>query len=252
MKSEAQKERGLTSRFHSFDPGSMRRSSKSHPRTEFTRTPSSLSMSRSQSSGRDPRMLDMMKARSVGSDQSSLSSQTSLHSNWMVPSLASSDVNTVGRYPIKWDHGLESLSLNRNEDDMSITSHSTLFSHPFSSSVSSGVTEGGKRKRCLNSEAISDSDDDVSCQTSPKRPRTPLTSSVPNKAELPFNLFYKIKTFTKKLLVILIKMFLFLSLLVLVLLCYTGYKNYQCSQLRYDSPCTGPGLILCVGPRDWR
>ena len=68
MKSEAQKERGLTSRFHSFDPGSMRRSSKSHPRTEFTRTPSSLSMSRSQSSGRDPRMLDMMKARSVGSE----------------------------------------------------------------------------------------------------------------------------------------------------------------------------------------
>ena len=133
MKSEAQKERGLTSRFHSFNPGSMRRSSKSHPRTEFTRTPSSLSMSRSQSSGRDPRMLDMMKACSVGSDQSSLSSQTSLHSNWMVPSLASSDVNTVGRYPIKWDHGLESLSLNRNEDDMSITSHSTLFSHPFSS-----------------------------------------------------------------------------------------------------------------------
>merc|ERR550517_2386889 len=94
--------------------------------------------------------------RSVASSHSSLASQTSLQSNWMSPSLASSDVNTVGRYPIKWNHGLESLNLNRNDDDMSITSHSTLFSQPFRS-VSSGVNESVKRKRCLNSEAISDS-----------------------------------------------------------------------------------------------
>ena len=245
MKSETQMEGSVSSNFPTYGLNRMKRSSKSHPRAEVYGRPSSLSLSsrgqssgrdlslssRGQSSGRDPRLLDMTRAWQRDHSPASLPSQTSQHSNWMEPSLASSDVNTDRVYPIKWDQTAEWSRLNRNDDAMSISSISTTFrSHPSNSCLSSRLSEGVKRKRGFNSEAISDDDDDdvFSTRTSPKRPRTPL----PNSIEENLNIFDKIKIFTRKLLQIILKFALLSLSLLVVLLCYTAYKNSQCSHLR--------------------
>ena len=244
MKSETQMEGSVSSNFPTYGLNRMKRSSKSHPRAEVYGRPSSLSLSsrgqssgrdlslssRGQSSGRDPRLLDMTRAWQRDHSPASLPSQTSQHSNWMEGSLASSDVNTDRVYPIKWDQTAEWSRLNRNDDAMSISSISTTFrSHPSNSCLSSRLSEGVKRKRGFNSEAISDDDDDVfSTRTSPKRPRTPL----PNSIEENLNIFDKIKIFTRKLLQIILKFALLCLSLLVVLLCYTAYKNSQCSHLR--------------------
>ena len=258
MKSETQMEGSVSSNFPTYGLNRMKRSSKSHPRAEVYGRPSSLSLSsrgqssgrdlslssrgqssgrdlslssRGQSSGRDPRLLDMTRAWQRDHSPASLPSQTSQHSNWMEPSLASSDVNTDRVYPIKWDQTAEWSRLNRNDDAMSISSISTTFrSHPSNSCLSSRLSEGVKRKRGFNSEAISDDDDDVfSTRTSPKRPRTPLPNSI---EDLNLNIFDKIKIFTRKLLQIILKFALLSLSLLVVLLCYTAYKNSQCSHLR--------------------
>ena len=238
-------EGSVSSNFPTYGLNRMKRSSKSHPRAEVYGRPSSLSLSsrgqssgrdlslssRGQSSGRDPRLLDMTRAWQRDHSPASLPSQTSQHSNWMEPSLASSDVNTDRVYPIKWDQTAEWSRLNRNDDAMSISSISTTFrSHPSNSCLSSRLSEGVKRKRGFNSEAISDDDDDVfSTRTSPKRPRTPLPNSI---EDLNLNIFDKIKIFTRKLLQIILKFALLSLSLLVVLLCYTAYKNSQCSHLR--------------------
>ena len=238
-------EGSVSSNFPTYGLNRMKRSSKSHPRAEVYGRPSSLSLSsrgqssgrdlslssRGQSSGRDPRLLDMTRAWQRDHSPASLPSQTSQHSNWMEPSLASSDVNTDRVYPIKWDQTAEWSRLNRNDDAMSISSISTTFrSHPSNSCLSSRLSEGVKRKRGFNSEAISDDDDDVfSTRTSPKRPRTPLPNS---HEDLNLNIFDKIKIFTRKLLQIILKFALLCLSLLVVLLCYTAYKNSQCSHLR--------------------
>ena len=244
MKSETQMEGSVSSNFPTYGLNRMKRSSKSHPRAEVYGRPSSLSLSsrgqssgrdlslssRGQSSGRDPRLLDMTRAWQRDHSPASLPSQTSQHSNWMEGSLASSDVNTDRVYPIKWDQMAEWSRLNRNDDAMSISSISTTFrSHPSNSCLSSRLSEGVKRKRGFNSEAISDDDDVFSTRTSPKRPRTPL----PNSIEENLNIFDKIKIFTRKLLQIILKFALLSLSLLVVLLCYTAYKNSQCSHLRY-------------------
>ena len=236
-------EGSVSSNFPTYGLNRMKRSSKSHPRAEVYGRPSSLSLSsrgqssgrdlslssRGQSSGRDPRLLDMTRAWQRDHSPASLPSQTSQHSNWMEGSLASSDVNTDRVYPIKWDQMAEWSRLNRNDDAMSISSISTTFrSHPSNSCLSSRLSEGVKRKRGFNSEAISDDDDVFSTRTSPKRPRTPL----PNSIEENLNIFDKIKIFTRKLLQIILKFALLSLSLLVVLLCYTAYKNSQCSHLR--------------------
>ena len=224
--------------------GQTRRSSKSHPRTQSNL--SFMSPGRSRSSGplEGPKMQDIMKLKhwaGVRSEDSrSLSSQTSLNSEPQtgIGSLTSSEVNSVGRYSINWGEGSQSYGNIRNDDAMSISSQSTRLSYfPLTQGSVSGFSEGnsalGKRKFSCITEAISDSDEDISEETVhvPKRPRTPIGSSDQISARKS-SFFSKTKEFLLKLLLIILKLGGFLFCLVTILLCYTGYKNYQCSQYR--------------------
>ena len=168
-------------------------------------------------------------------DSLSVSSQNSLHSEPQTRSLTGSEVNSV--YSINWGGGSQSYGDMRNDDAMSISSQSTRLSYiPLTQGSVSGFSEGnfalGKRKFSCITEAISDSDEDISEETVPlpKRPRTPIESSDQISAKSGF--FSKSKEFLLKLLLIILKLGGFLFCLVTILLCYTGYKNYQCSQYR--------------------
>ena len=222
--------------------GNMRRSSKSHPRSESGH--SFMSPGRSRSSGplQGPKMQDIMKLKQWsgvrGEDSRSVSSQISLHSQPQTASLASSEVNSVGRYSIDWGEGNRSYGNIRNDDAMSISSESSRLSYfPLTQGSVSGFSEGnsalGKRKFSCITEAISDSDEDSSQETVhvPKRPRTPVGSSdqIPARKS---SFFKKTKEFLLKLLLIILKLGAFLFCLVTILLCYASYKNYQCSQYR--------------------
>ena len=222
--------------------GNMRRSSKSHPRTESN--PCFMSPGRSRSSGplEGPKMRDILNLKQWSGvrseDSRSLSSQMSLHSEPQSGSLTGSEVNSVGRYSINWGEGSESYGNIGPGDAMSISSQSTRQSYTSLTQGSlSGFSEGnsalGKRKFSCITEAISDSDEDISEETAhvPKRPRTPIGSSDQISARKS-SLFSKTKEFLLKLLLFILKLGGFLFCLVIILLCYTGYKNIQCSQYR--------------------
>ena len=221
--------------------GNMRRSSKSHPRTESNL--SFMSSGRSRSSGplEGPKMRDILNLKQSQwsgvktEDSRSVSSQNSLYSEPQTRSLTGSEVNSV--YSINWGGGSQSYGNVRNDDAMSISSQSTRLSYiPLTQGSLSGFSEGnsalGKRKFSCITEAISDSDEDISEETVPlpKRPRTPIESSDQISAKSGF--FSKSKEFLLKLLLIILKLGGFLFCLVTILLCYASYKNYQCSQYR--------------------
>ena len=223
--------------------GNMRRSSKSHPRTESNL--SFMSSGRSRSSGplEGPKMRDILNLKQSqwsgvkSEDSRSVSSLTSLNSEPQTGSLSSSEVNSVGRYSINWGEGSQSYGSIRTDDAMSISSQSTRLSYiPLTQGSVSGFSEGnnlalGKRKFSCITEAISDSDEDISEETVPKRPRTPLACSDQISARKS-SFFSKAKEFLLKLLLIILKLGAFLFCLVTILFCYAGYKNYQCSQYR--------------------
>ena len=223
--------------------GNLRRSSKSHPRTEPN--PSFMSPGRSRSSGplAGPKMQDIMRLKQWSGvrseDSRSLTSQMSFYSEPQTASLLSSEVNSLGGYSINWGEGSQNYGNIRNYDAMSITSQSTRPSNlPQTQGSISGFSEGNsgllKRKFSCISEAISDSDEDISRETVhvPKRPRTPPIESSDQISSGKSSFFTKTKEFLLKLLLTILKLGAFLFCLLTILLCYTEYKNRQCSQYR--------------------
>ena len=162
-----------------------KRSSKSHPRAESVSSVAS-SLARSQSTGRNPRMLDIRNAytsRSLAADQSdvqSVSSQASLLSGWsdlgsVSTSFLSGVSGTTGRHP--------PCPPTIQEDDNDLEVMSLYSSAP--SSLQTQLSSwrpltGEKRKFSSIAEAISDSDEEADPGGgAAKRPRTPLALPEP-------------------------------------------------------------------------
>ena len=226
-----------------LDGNTLRRTSKSQPRAPHSHH-AFMSTGRSRSSGplEGPKMQDILRLKQwsgvKSEDSRSVSSQISLKSEPQTASLSSSEVSSGGRYSINWGEGSQGYGSIRSDDAMSISSQSTRLSYiPLTQGSVSGFSEGnfalGKRKFSCITEAISDSDEDISEEMVhvPKRPRTPIASSDQISARKS-SFFSKTKEFLLKLLLVILKLGAFLICLVTILLCYASYKNYQCSQYR--------------------
>ena len=223
----------------SFQPFlQFKRSSKSHPRTDSISSFSS-GISRSRSTGRDPRMLDLMKTYKAGNNreddvQSVASQASSMLSSWSGSSYHS-DVTQQTSFPrdrlmpptrtftpIRED---ENDGVSVTSSVMSLTSlQSGLSSWPRPQPLSPEV--GCKRKFSSIAEAISDSDEDMEDNRAmAKRPRTPL----PDPLKV-VGILERFKLWVWKLLKSLVTIVIVMSALFSFILCYTFYKNYQCSQ----------------------
>ena len=217
---------------------------------------------RSKSSGRDPRLTDMMNAYQARPDQHDTASRDSgHHSAAGAPELggrglrrgnsfpvggvqaeAYSDADTVSLYSGHSDHtrydggtldnrsihsfdnrsvlSLDNRSVNSwdNRSVNSLDNHHLNWS-PLENAVVPKLT--GKRKYSTFDEAISDDDDELLA----KRPRTPDhydTEDAPCEGS-------RLIILLKKILRTLLKLILLIAFVVTCLLCYTTYKNYQCS-----------------------
>ena len=217
-----------------------KRSSKSHPRVEA----SSLMLSRSKSTGRDARMMDVMKAykeKVVNSDRSddtvsvaSFGSQMSLGSTWSgfssaaARSLGGGDDNrNVVKQPIIEEDDCLSVYSSRS----SLVSNTNSLQSHLSSWKPISEGSGCKRKFSSIADAISDSDDDLDNSLAAKRPRTPVPESYVNK-DNERRLLESLKQFLCKIFRSLFKIILLAVLFFSCVLCYTIYKNYQCSSYR--------------------
>lgn len=214
-----------------------KRSSKSHPRAESVSSVAS-SLARSQSTGRNPRMLDIRNAytsRSLAADQSdvqSVSSQASLLSGWsdlgsVSTSFLSGVSGTTGRHP--------PCPPTIQEDDNDLEVMSLYSSAP--SSLQTQLSSwrpltGEKRKFSSIAEAISDSDEEADPGGgAAKRPRTPLALPEPGPGARP-SLLSSLRAAAWRLVQLLVRAGLVLAALFSCVLVYTGYKNYQCSAAR--------------------
>ena len=227
----------------------MKRSSFSQPRTSFTSNESDTNsetsmrrrfsaLPRSKSSGRDPRLTDLMNAYQGRADQPGLvtddtTSRDSGHYSVGTPELGWRGITRGHSFPQSAD--TVSLYSGQNGTDHSrryghVTSNlDTRSSHNLDSHLLNWapIAEGekpkmsGKRKYSTFDEAISDDDDEVMA----KRPRTPENYDQVDTASES----YKVINILKKILRICLKLFLLIILVVTCLLCYATYKNYQCS-----------------------
>ena len=225
----------------SFQPFlQFKRSSKSHPRTDSISSFSS-GISRSRSTGRDPRMLDLMKTYKAGNnredDVQSVSSQgSSMLSSWSgIGSSCYNDVTQQNTFPR--ERVVQARTFNPIREDeydvMSVTSSAPSVTSL--TSLRSGLSSwrplplspevGCKRKFSSIAEAISDSDEDIEDRAMAKRPRTPL----PDPLKV-VSIFERFKLWVWKLFKSLVTIVIVMSALFSFILSYTFYKNYQCSQ----------------------
>ena len=237
----------------------------SHPRSSISRLSSAAfsNNSRSRSSGRDPRMLDLMKAFSsnnnssseivdnMSEDQSVLSSvgyNSLASSDWSISSgftslLSQSRVSAGGdnldQHQQLQMHPRSHYNFSREDDDrLSIMSGSSVLSQQSAAtylhqnSVRNDVV-GSKRKYSSIAEAISDSDGDTDdiIDNLAKRPRTPVHSHT-NHGERDNSGRRSWCSFVGTIM----KLVLSISGLAIVifsgLFCITLHHNYQCSKLR--------------------
>jgi len=223
----------------SFQPFlQFKRSSKSHPRTDSISSFSS-GISRSRSTGRDPRMLDLMKTYKTGNnredDVQSVSSQaSSMLSSWSgMGSSYHSDVTQHTSFPRERLIPERTFTPIHEDENDAVSVSSSVPSVMSLTSLQSGLSSwrplspevGCKRKFSSIAEAISDSDEDMEDRLVAKRPRTPLPNSL--KVVGILEIF---KLWVWKLLKSLVTIVIVMSALFIFVLCFTFYKNYQCTQ----------------------
>ena len=187
-------------------------------------------------------MMDVMKAykdnvindRSDTVSVSSFGSQMSLASTWSgfssAPrSLIGGDSNrNIVKQPIIEEDDCLSVYSSRS----SIISNSNSLQSHLSSWKPLTEGSGCKRKFSSIADAISDSDDDLDNSLAAKRPRTPVPSDSLCNEENPNGVLESVKHFLWKIFRSLFKLILFALLFFSFILCYTIYKNYQCSTYR--------------------
>ena len=220
----------------SFQPFlQFKRSSKSHPRTDSISSFSS-GISRSRSTGRDPRMLDLMKTYKTGNNpednvQSVSSQASSMLSSWSgMGSSYHSDVTQHTNFPRERVIPQRTFTPIREDENDAVSVSSSAMSL---TSLQSGLSSwrplspevGCKRKFSSIAEAISDSDEDMEDRVVAKRPRTPIPDSLKV-----VGILERFKLWVWKLLKSLVTIVIVMSALFIFVLCYTFYKNYQCSQ----------------------
>ena len=223
----------------SFQPFlQFKRSSKSHPRTDSISSFSS-GISRSRSTGRDPRMLDLMKTYKTGNnredDVQSVSSQaSSMLSSWSgMGSSYQFDVTQHTSYPRERLIPERTFTPIHEDENDAVSVSSSVPSVMSLTSLQSGLSSwrplspevGCKRKFSSIAEAISDSDEDMEDRLVAKRPRTPL----PNSLKV-VGILERFKLWVWKLLKSLVTIVIMMSALFIFVLCFTFYKNYQCTQ----------------------
>ena len=199
------------------------------------------SLARSQSTGRNPRMLDIRNAytsRSLAADQSdvqSVSSQASLLSGWsdlgsVSTSFLSGVSGTTGRHPPC------PPTIQEDDNDLEVMSlYSSAPSSLHTQLSSWRPLTGEKRKFSSIAEAISDSDEEADPGGgAAKRPRTPLALPEPAPGARP-SLLSSLRAAAWRLVQLLVRAGLVLAALFSCVLVYTGYKNYQCSAARDQS-----------------
>lgn len=221
----------------SFQPFlQFKRSSKSHPRTDSISSFSS-GISRSRSTGRDPRMLDLMKTYKAGNNreddvQSVASQASSMLSSWSGSSYHS-DVTQQNNFPRDrlMPPTRTFTPICEDENDAVSVTPSVMSLTSLQSGLSSWRPQplspevGCKRKFSSIAEAISDSDEDMEDRAMAKRPRTPL----PDPLKV-VGILERFKLWVWKLFKSLVTIVIVMSALFSFILCYTFYKNYQCSQ----------------------
>jgi len=204
--------------------GQGKRSSYSHPRSIsptrslFAVGPRRLSVPRTDSTSRDPRMADMMKAyqkhdkgrieeetSSVFSDVSSIYSGASLVSSVFYDARGGSVENC---------------------DSISSKSEATSLNGQLSSWTPLPNDEviqrlSVKRKYSTFGEAISDDEELVNVA---KRPRTPDNRTISESPPISSRIF----AYVVKLLKIFVKILLFLIIIVICIFGYVYYKNHEC------------------------
>ena len=111
----------------------------------------------------------------------------------------------------------------------SIASNTNTLQSHLSSWNPISESSGCKRKFSSIADAISDSDDDLDNSLAAKRPRTPVPESYSEKER---GILENVKQFLWKIFRSLFKIILVAVLFFSCILCYTIYKNYQCSTYR--------------------
>jgi len=229
---------------------SVKRSSYSQPRTSFCPSEAGTISSdfssgsdytmrkrfsaipRSKSFGRDPRMRDLMNAYQARTEEDTVSRDSGTCSGgtpdlgWMgrVVARGNSFPQTGDSYSL---YGGQSDTRQRTEclDTRSVQS---LDSHmlnwaPLSEEIRPNLS--GKRKFSTFAEAISDDDEE---EMVAKRPRTPDNEdNALIRGERSRFVYY-----VKKALRLCLKLFSLLVMVLLCLLCFATYKNWQCSHNR--------------------